>query len=152
MKTKIPADEVLGRFGEVRRQINLIATKELMGSGIGPKQLVFLRFIAKHGRVCLSQLSRGTFSDPAAVGRAVDTLVNQGWLIRAQHPEDRRKWLLTLTPKGKTRMSDVNRAYKSISQKMARSLSDEERKVFLSMLGKIYFDLDRHLAAKTARV
>ena len=134
---KPSAVQILEDFGEIRRHINVIALRDLRPLGIGQKQAMILRRLAKNPNSSLADLSRATMSDPAAVTRAIDSLEKAEWVVKAEHPTDRRRWVLALTPLGKKQIGALDEIVKSISKIMTDSLDKNELEVLAEMFGKI---------------
>ena len=126
--------QILEDFGEIRRYINIIALRDLRPLGLGQKQAMILRCLAKNPNSSLADLSRFTMSDPAAVTRAIDSLEKSEWIVKQEHPSDRRRWVLALTPAGKKQISALDELVKNISSTMTDSLSKTE----LEALAKIF--------------
>ncbi|MHC4883078.1 MAG: MarR family winged helix-turn-helix transcriptional regulator [Planctomycetota bacterium] len=85
----------------------------------GP-QLLCLYYIANHCPATPSQISRHLSLSPSTVNGIVDRLKTKGLIIRKRPPQDRRKVLLTLAPKGR----DV---VQNAPQLLHRTLADEIR-------------------------
>jgi DNA-binding MarR family transcriptional regulator len=130
-------------FAQIRRQINLLFTAQLKSLELGPKQAIMLKFIHKSPRSSHAQLARATATDPAAVGRATDSLVKQGLILREEHPQDRRQWVLILSKRGKEVMEPVNKIIESISEDFLYALNGRERVQLKSLLKKIHGHLNK---------
>lgn len=124
-------------FGKVRRGLNLTFVKALKESGLGPKQAMFVRHLAKHGSASQAELSSATFTDPGAVNRALDSLEKKGWVFREDHPTDRRRWVVKLTKDGKEVAKTVDKLYQRIADSTFQVLSEADRKIFFSMLDRV---------------
>lgn len=113
----------------VRKLIYLQAVQALKPLGLGPKQAALLRRLRLLGPdCCLSELSKATASDPAAVGRTVDGLIRKGW-VRAVKPEaggDRRRRPVALTPAGDALASKVAALFRDLDRRMAATLKPDQ--------------------------
>ncbi len=136
-------------FGLIKREVNLLLTSYLRAYslGIGPKQAIMLAHIQKTPKSSHAHLARATSTDPAAVGRAIDSLVNQGYLEREEHPSDKRQWVLLLSKKGRELMRPINKIISEISDDFIEPLSSKERAQFKELLEKVH----KHLEEKTAK-
>lgn len=85
----------------------------------GP-QLLCLYYIANHCPVTPSQISRHLSLSPSTVNGIVDRLKAKGLIVRKRPAQDRRKVLLTLSPKG----GDV---VQNAPQLLHRTLADKIR-------------------------
>lgn len=72
--------------------------------------LLLLRRLDDDGALTLGQLSALTHMDPAATGRQVRRLEQQGWATSTASPDDARTTVVTITSEGRKvrrRMDDV---------------------------------------------
>jgi len=125
------------KFRAVRRQLNLIFTQNLKHLSIGPKQAVMLRHIDSSGKCSLADLSRATATDPAAVNRAVASMISRGLIRREAHESDNRCWQVFLSDKGLQMAQEIDRIYARVAEVLVAPLSQEERHTFLSLLDKV---------------
>jgi len=128
---------VLETFGKLRRMLNLVATQQLKHLGIGVKQAILLREIRRMQPVCVADIARITVTDPTAAGRAITCLIEKNWVHRIDHPEDRRRWQVSLTPKGEKATDEVERLFKSLAGTFCDPLNASEKTHFLETLQKI---------------
>ncbi len=125
------------KFRAVRRQLNLIFTQNLRPLKIGPKQAVMLRHIDSMGKCSLADLSRATATDPAAVNRAIASMISRGLIHRQAHESDHRCWQVSLTEKGRNMARDIDRVYGQVAEVLVAPLNTEERNTLLSLLDKV---------------
>ena len=125
------------KFRTVRRQLNLIFTQNLKHLSIGPKQAVMLRHIDSSGKCSLADLSRATATDPAAVNRAVSSMISRGLIQREEHETDHRCWQVSLSEKGRKLAGEIDRIYAQVADALVAPLNNEERHTFLSLLDKV---------------
>ena len=128
---------VLEKFGKLRRAINLAATQELKALGIGPKQAIILRQIARDETSSLSEIARATYTDPAAVSRALESLLAKKWVEQVAHPTDRRRWDVLLTAKGKEQIKEIETIYRKLAARFLAPLSEAEELTFSNLLEKL---------------
>lgn len=129
--------EIIESFGRFRRAVNLLLVQELKPLGLGSKQASMLRYLAAHRRCSHADLARHTITDPAATGRIVDTLVRRGLVLRAEHPSDRRRWMLSLTPQGRQAADKIASVFKGMAGVLASPLGPRERMELVATLDKI---------------
>jgi DNA-binding MarR family transcriptional regulator len=75
-------------------------------------QLRMLVVIASNGATTLSALAAATGQHLSSASRACDRMVASGWVTRNDHPADRRRLQISLTPAGRrivTRVSEARR-------------------------------------------
>lgn len=136
----LPGAPLLQRLMRVRRLIHLQAVHALKPLHLGPKQASLLRRLSLLGPACcLSDLSKATASDPAAVGRIVDGLIRKGWVQdRAKVPGgDRRRREVTLSPAGRKLAAQVETVFAQLDRRMAATLSKDEVRQFSDLMDKM---------------
>ncbi len=144
INTPLPSDlQTLEEFGQFRRNLNLLFTNALRPLGLGVKQALILRFLSKRGKASLAELSRDTATDPAGMTRVVGVLMKQKVLHQNEHATDKRRWVMSLTPKGKKLAEDVEELYLSLSQQVFKGLSQKEKTQFAKTLQKLSRGLPR---------
>lgn len=137
MKKNPPDVRLLEAFGRLRRTLNLYYTQAVKPLGLGVKQSAFLRLLAKEGKASLAELSRATLTDPAATTRAVNLLRKRGLVRQAEHPTDKRRWELALTPQGESQAERVQKAYGEVARRVSEALTPSERNAFGAILLKL---------------
>lgn len=137
MKTNSPDIQLLETFGRLRRALNLHYTQTVRPLGIGAKQAALIRLLDKKGTASLAELSRWTLTDPAATTRAVNVLLKRGLVRQTEHPTDKRRWQMALSPAGKKAATQVHRTYGELAQRVASALTGSERKTFMEILLKL---------------
>ena len=114
--------------------------------GISFKHYYYLRALLETNGISQMELSERVGVDPTTVVTVVDTLARQEIVERRADPDDRRKALIYLTPKGKALRRPLRAAidavqscaqrgitasdlesYRRISAKITRNLTDDER-------------------------
>ncbi len=129
--------EILDSFGRFRRALNLRAVHALKPLGLGTKQAGVLKFLSRRGECSPAELARHTITDPAATGRIVEALIRAGSVAREEHPSDRRRWVLRLTPKGRAQAAQVERAYGALARSLAERMDPEERRRLVETLERL---------------
>ena len=136
---------ILQDFIRVRRRLNRIATQHLKPLGIGTQQAAILRHITQHPGCSLAELARGTFSDPAAIGRSIDSLISMGWIEKSEHPTDRRQWVVDLTSQGNKQVRALELLWKKLSDDFVSDLSAAEEAKLSEILKKIDRTLEKQM-------
>lgn len=148
MATKSNALLILQAYGQVKRLSTELATRCFKPVGLGPLQAGLVRRMGEQGTTSLAELARLMALDPAAVGRAVDTLIKKGWVQRIDHPSDRRRWQVSLTPKGLELLAEVQAEYRQIAQRFTAHLTPAEQATLLGLLTKIGSGLEQEAQRK----
>ncbi len=140
--------EAILLFSGIRRTLNITYLRRLRPLKLGTKQVVIIRFVAANPKCSLAAVSRATASDPAAVGRAIDSLVRSAWLSRKDHPTDRRRSVLELSATGKKKFQQLDKIYAELSDILVSPLDSGERQQFVGLLRKIHGALEKDKANK----
>ena len=71
------------------------------GVDLTPEQWVLLDHLKQTGAVSQTDLANGTFKDAPTVSRIIDKLAQKGMAARSRFPNDRRRYQVDLTEKGR---------------------------------------------------
>jgi len=126
------------RFKLLRVHWTAFAARRLRPLGIVPNQAVFLRTLHDLGPCSLSEIAAGTHIDPAAVVRLADSLTERGWVARQEHPTDRRRWRVCLSPGGNKMAQKCNAIFEVLHREIFSPLTAEELARFNDLLGKLW--------------
>ena len=95
--------------------------------GLSMPQFSVLMQLHHKGAFGMSEVSERLEVTPAAASQLVDKLVQNGYIVREEDPNDRRARLLNLTDKGRDVIRQgVEERYRWMDQ-LAERLTDEER-------------------------
>ncbi|GAC1535225.1 MAG: hypothetical protein NVS2B9_00320 [Myxococcales bacterium] len=136
----IDADRALAfleRFIVVKRAISLTAWRALSHLSLGPGQVRLMRELARASPVPQGDLARRTGQDPAATSRAVNSLIELGWLRRSRGARDRREALIGLTAAGKRASRRIDRAWLRAALLVSRGLDDRDLTTFDRLAAKL---------------
>lgn len=127
-----PEEEFFERFSALSQRLRLVAAREYGTFDIGSAQAKFLRHIGRHGRSSQAELARATGTDPTLTGRALESLIERGWIRRERSEADRRQYSLELTEEGQRARRRVEDARRRIIRRLfaeldARDLDDFDR-------------------------
>jgi len=78
------------------------------GLDITIDQWLVLRLIEEDGERYQNEIAEAVFKDTASITRIVELLVHKGYLERNAHPDDRRRFKLSVTDKGRELLSIVS--------------------------------------------
>lgn len=149
--TMITPLEILQQFGKLRKKINMRATQDLKPYGLGSKQAILIYTLKRHETCSLAELSRETFTDPAATGKAIDALIEKGWVARQEHPLDRRRWQIVLSDQGRIMSQKIEEIYRAIADQVIANLTSSEQAEFYRMLvhmNQLFKDRERRSVFK----
>jgi len=133
--------EFFERFREVWRRLRAVAADEYAALGVGTVQAKFLRHLGGEGRISQAELSRATDTAPALTGRALETLVERGWVRRKRSAEDRRRYVLELTAEGRRARDQVVKARAAVIRRIESVLDERDVADFDRIAAKILDEL-----------
>lgn len=129
--------EFFERFGEVARCVRAASADAYATLEVGTTQAKFLRSVGQHPGISQAELARETVTAPTLTGRALETLVARGWVRRSRSEEDRRQYVLELTPAGQRARDRVEKARDEIIARVAAVLDARDVRDFERIAGKI---------------
>jgi DNA-binding MarR family transcriptional regulator len=140
--TRREPGEFLESFTAVWRSIRSVAAQAYAAFEVGSMQAKFLRHMGRHSRISQADLARATGSDPALTGRALETLIDRGWVRRTRSEEDRRQYVLELTASGQRARKRVEEARERIAERIAAALDERDVEDFQRIAQKILAAFD----------
>ncbi len=95
-------DTFLYTIDKCFRSYHQFAQKNVRKAGytITIDQWLILKNVADHPDITQNDISKIVFKDNASITRIIQLLVNAGYLTRKNHPDDKRRVVLTLTKSG----------------------------------------------------
>ncbi len=99
-----------------------------------PIQVAVLFFLQKKDGSSLTELSRGLMIENPTATRLIDRLEKLGFVRRADHPSDRRIYLIYLTKEGDSVANKALPIFKKLSDQMKDAHSEEEIAIFNKVL------------------
>jgi DNA-binding MarR family transcriptional regulator len=129
--------EFYERLGAVIRSVRSVAAEAYATLEMGSAQAKFLRHIGRHSRISQADLARATDTAPTLTGRALETLVERGWVRRKRSEEDRRQYILELTASGQRTRQRVEEAREEIIERIASVLDEKDLSDFDRISKKI---------------
>ena len=95
---------------------------------------------AKEGMI-QTELSELLEVGKAATGTLVDSLENEGLIVRHHSKQDRRVRILKITEEGRKLVAEANQLTADIRQKMRSTTTKEERRIAIAVIDKIRTNL-----------
>ena len=111
--------------------------QEHMAEDLTPQQYATLIKIRDFGSVSQNRLGRAVAMDPATSQGVVQRLIAKQLIQRRDDPEDRRRSLLSLTPRGAELAESLIPLGRKITAGTLKPLTNDEQAVFLKLLGKL---------------
>jgi DNA-binding MarR family transcriptional regulator len=132
----------LDDLGTLSRCLRSLAAEAYAEHGIGSTQAKFLRHIGAHPRLSQADLARATQTDPGLTGRALETLVERGWVRRTRSTEDARQYVLDLSASGKRACDRVEREREAIAARVVAALDGRDLEDFERIVRKVVSAVD----------
>jgi DNA-binding MarR family transcriptional regulator len=135
----IPLDErVSYRFSLIAKRLDqTLAAMHAKTLGISLNNWKIMRVIGFFGPLSATELGSRTSLDPDKITRAVDVLVQRGYVIRKDDEADRRRVVLTLSAKGRRVYDRIEMVAGTMEAEFLSVLTVEESKVLRSALTKL---------------
>jgi DNA-binding MarR family transcriptional regulator len=135
----IPLDErVSYRFSVIAKRLEqTLSAMHAKSLGISLNNWKIMRVIGFFGPLSATGLGSRTSLDPDKITRAVDVLVQRGYVIRKDDEADRRRVVLTLSAKGRRVHDRIEMVAGTMEAEFLSVLTAEEGKVLRSALTKL---------------
>lgn len=105
--------------------------------GITPQQFALLAFLWKNDALTQVELSEKTQIDRSTTGGLIDRLQKAGLVERHPNPNDRRSFLVQLTPRGRALEKDLTSLALQVRKRFTSRLSDKEYDLLSELLEKL---------------
>jgi DNA-binding MarR family transcriptional regulator len=120
-----------------RRQTRCLAEMHSAACGLSVNGWKLLSVVEYFGPLSASEAGAHTSLEPAKVTRGIDSLVDQGLVLRREDPADRRRIVLSLSARGKRIHSKVERVSRALERELLSVLTSEERETLYLALDKL---------------
>jgi DNA-binding MarR family transcriptional regulator len=142
MASRPEPTEFIEAFGALKRCLGALAAQAYAEAEIGSTQAKFLRHIGKHGRMSQAELARATDTDPTLTGRALQTLIERGWVRRKRSRRDRREYVLELSAAGARARRRVERLRAQLGSRVLEALEARDVADFDRIVKKVLMAFD----------
>lgn len=144
-KAVLPGGERLNLERRLLYRFSILSAKviryvaEMYGPkyGLLPSGWKVMAVIGRFGSVFGKEVCAQTSVEPHKVTRAVDRLVQLGYVERQQDQTDGRRVMLSLTAIGWTVYADIETLTRKVELELQTGLSKQELDTFSSILGKL---------------
>lgn len=130
-------DEQVGYLLRKAYQRNSLIFSELIPGGLTTTQFSVMYRLAEDGPMSQNLLGRSVAMDGATTKGVVDRLVGRGLLRTDPDPEDRRRYIVSLTEDGAALLHSAIDAAKEVSRTTLSPLKPSERRMFLRLLERL---------------
>lgn len=138
----------MNEFYELNRDVvTLIVRKlqpKLCNLGLYPGQEILLNIIANNNGLTAIELAKITNRKRSTITKALQSLEKNGY-IEKKATNDKRKFPVYLTDKGKKLNEEVKKTVKIVFDDLEQKITNEEKIVITNLLKKIKKDLEENL-------
>ena len=124
-------------FLSVFRRVRAVSEQGYAPLELGTAQAKLLRHIGQDTRISQADLARATGTAPTLTGRALEPLVERGWVRRKRSEEDRRQYVLELSAAGQRARERVLKVRGGIIERLVGALDDRDMADFERIAAKI---------------
>jgi DNA-binding MarR family transcriptional regulator len=110
----------------------------LAGWGIRPQQYLILLILNARGAASQQELCTAARIDSGNMVELLDGLEALRYAQRARDPHDRRRYVVTITPAGRSALADLRRAIGEYNERVLSPLTGRERRQLAVTLGKLF--------------
>jgi DNA-binding MarR family transcriptional regulator len=121
----------------IYRYTQTYLSKELMEYGLGSGQFSFLLLLQHKEGVSQDHIAHTLHVDKATTTRAFKKLEKEGYITRKRDPEDRRRYNIYLTEKGRTIYPVLLNISSVWTDILLKDFSDEEKDLFFGLLARV---------------
>jgi len=130
-------DAFISRFSALKRRVAALAAQVYAEADVGTLQAKLVLHIGRRSPISQAELARATDSDAPLTGRAIQTLLARGLVRRERSDEDRREYVLSLTPAGKRVFERVSKLRDRLAARVVDALDDRDLIDFERIAAKI---------------
>jgi DNA-binding MarR family transcriptional regulator len=123
---------------ELQRCFVLRLCKDLAPGNVSFPQFFLLTYLDQKEVLTMSAIAQKMGHTTAAASGLVARLENLSYVVRSSAPEDRRKVMVCITPKGSALVRRIRQDMVGNLMKIMAHLSPEEQKAWLLIYSKIY--------------
>ena len=123
---------------EMQRCFVLHLCKELAPGNVSFPQFFLLTYLDQKEVLTMSAIAQKMGHTTAAASGLVARLENRGYILRSVAPDDRRKVMVCITPKGSALVRRIREEMVGNIVKILNYLTPDEQKAWLHVYGKIY--------------
>lgn len=105
-------------------------------------QKLILQYLNDHPGLSQNEIAELVFKDNASLTRMIDLMVQKGFLLRSINPDDRRRFKIKLTPKGKKVLEKLAPVIEENRIKAFAGITEEELVQLELTLNKILSNLN----------
>lgn len=110
----------------------------LAGWGIRPQQYLILLILDARGGLSQQELCTAARVDSGNMVELLDGLEALRYAQRARDPGDRRRYVVTITPAGRSALAELRKAVDDYNERVLSPLTGREQRQLAATLGKLF--------------
>jgi DNA-binding MarR family transcriptional regulator len=135
----LPSETVFYSIERAIKEYRKFAQKKLSEQleGLTVDQGMVLLFLDRHPNISQKEMASLIFRDNASLTRMITLMVEKGYLSRSINPDDRRRFVIEITDKGREAIDKMPSIITENRKKSLRGLSNQEVDQLKILLNKI---------------
>lgn len=117
---------------------------EMSKFNLNPSHHFILFALYRHDGISQESLSKELHVDKATITRSIKSLLSEGFIERRQDPNDKRSYMIFLTPKAMEIKPKVHEMFSKWNDIILEGLTEEEVDMAYTLLKKISTNALRH--------
>src|SRR5690606_27457138 len=105
-------------------------------------KLTVLKYLNKVENIMKQVIAKLCAKDQTTLTRIIDILVKKGFVERVIHEQDRRSFIVTLSPKGNAKVNELEPHIREIRMKAWENLNEDDFEQLQRILNTIYRNLE----------
>jgi DNA-binding MarR family transcriptional regulator len=122
--------EFIETLAALWRCLHRVSDETYAAEKLWSTQAWFLRYIGQNRGISQAELARATDTAPTLTGRLLQTLLERGLVRRTRSHEDRREYVLELSPNGQRTRRRVVRARARFAARVVGALDERDLREF----------------------
>jgi DNA-binding MarR family transcriptional regulator len=127
----------LDSYGALKRCLDALCTEAYAANELSPAEGKILRYVAENPGTSQADLARATCADAALTGRALQPLLDRGWIERQRSDQDKREYVLSLVAPGRPALKRVGIVRAKLAQHVAARLTQRDLQDFDRIVEKL---------------
>jgi MarR family transcriptional regulator, lower aerobic nicotinate degradation pathway regulator len=125
-------------IGRIALYAHRVIADALAGEGAHGHHFAILAALAEFGPASQIAIGQRCLIDRSDIAEMVAGLVDQGLVMRATDPGDRRRNVITMTPAGRRRFQKLDAVLEQAQRELFASLTDAEYQQLIKLLGRVF--------------
>ena len=124
---------LIAQLHKATHQVGLYIHRELSGIAISQAEAHVLSFLSAHGPCSIADVHHSFGHRRSTLTSILNRLEDRGLVAREIHPEDRRSYLLRLTPDGKPLASKARRTLEQLEAGVLTTVGERQVAAFIAV-------------------